>query len=163
MSVSLILMPISYSLVFIIPMAYVFLSRNCWSSLDHDLMASICEKDNSILAENLNSGGSYLITAVTVLYFIVSCLIQVLLEICNLLKGSHFFYSTILLKHPSCQKQYNLEIDLWLSLSQCDFLSMNQDVCKVERGVILDLLQNVLDDLKRYKNSYLLLWKKILK
>ena len=130
-----------------------FLSRNYWSSLDHDLMASIWEKDISILAENLNSGGSYLITAVTVLYFIVSCLIQVLLEICNLPKVSHFFYSTILLKHPSCQKQYNLELDLWLSLSQCDFLSMNQGVCKVEHGVILGLLQNFLDDLKRYKKS----------
>ena len=117
------------------------------------LMASIWEKDISIFAENLNSGGSFLITAVTVLYFIVSCLIQVLLKICNLPKVSHFFYSTILLKHPSCQKQYNLELDLWLSLSQCDFLSMNQDVCKVEHGVILGLLQNFLADLKRYKKS----------
>ena len=32
--------------------------------LDHDLMASIYEKDISILAGNLNSGRSYLITAV---------------------------------------------------------------------------------------------------
>ena len=41
-----------------------FLSRIYWSSLDHDLMASIGEKASSILAGNLNSGSSYLITAV---------------------------------------------------------------------------------------------------
>ena len=41
-----------------------FLSRNYWSSLDHDLMASIWVKAISILAGNLNSGRSYLITAV---------------------------------------------------------------------------------------------------
>ena len=34
------------------------------SSLDHDVMASIREKAISILARNLNSGRSYLITAV---------------------------------------------------------------------------------------------------
>ena len=41
-----------------------FLSRNYWSSIDHGLMASIGEKAISILAGNLNSGRSYLITAV---------------------------------------------------------------------------------------------------
>ena len=41
------------------------LSRNFWSSLDHNLMASIWEKANSIL----NSGCSYLITAVVSLKF----------------------------------------------------------------------------------------------
>jgi hypothetical protein len=41
-----------------------FLSRIYLSSLDHDLMASISEKAISILARNLNSGRSYLITAV---------------------------------------------------------------------------------------------------
>ena len=40
-----------------------FLSRNYWSSLDHDLMASIWEKAISILAGSLNSGRRYLITA----------------------------------------------------------------------------------------------------
>ena len=35
-----------------------------WDSLDHDLMASIWEKAISILAGNLNSSRSYLITAV---------------------------------------------------------------------------------------------------
>ena len=42
-----------------------FLSRNYWSSLDHDLMASIWENAISILAGNLNSSPSYLITAVS--------------------------------------------------------------------------------------------------
>ena len=49
-----------------------FLSRIYWSSLDHDLMASIWEKWEkaiSILAGNLNSGRSYLITAVLALLF----------------------------------------------------------------------------------------------
>ena len=41
-----------------------FLSRIYWSSLDHDLMASIWEKSISILAGNLNPGRNYLITAV---------------------------------------------------------------------------------------------------
>ena len=41
-----------------------FLRRNYWSSLDHDLMVSICEKAISFLAGNLNSSYSYLITAV---------------------------------------------------------------------------------------------------
>ena len=41
-----------------------FLSRNYWSLLDYDRMASIWEKAISILAGNLNSGRSYLITAV---------------------------------------------------------------------------------------------------
>ena len=45
-------------------MAWFFLSRNYWIPLDHDLIDSIWEKDNSILAGNLNSGRSYLITAV---------------------------------------------------------------------------------------------------
>ena len=45
-----------YGLVF-------FLSRNYWSSLDHDLMASIWEKAISILTGSLNSGRRYLITA----------------------------------------------------------------------------------------------------
>ena len=40
------------------------LSRNYWSSLDHDLMASIWEKVISILAGNLNPVRSYIITAV---------------------------------------------------------------------------------------------------
>ena len=46
-----------------------FLSRNYWSSLYHDLMASSWEKANSILARNLNSGHTYLITAVQRLNF----------------------------------------------------------------------------------------------
>ena len=41
-----------------------FLARIYWSSLDHDLMTSIWKKGISILAGNLNSGRSYLITAV---------------------------------------------------------------------------------------------------
>ena len=41
-----------------------FLSRNYWSLLDNDLMTNIWEKAISILAGNLNSGRSYLITAV---------------------------------------------------------------------------------------------------
>ena len=41
-----------------------FLSRIFLISLDHDLMASIWEKAISILAGNLNSSRSYLITAV---------------------------------------------------------------------------------------------------
>ena len=45
-------------------MACFFLSRIYWSLLDHDLMASIWEKAISILAGNLNSGCSNLITAV---------------------------------------------------------------------------------------------------
>ena len=44
---------------------WLFLTRNYWSSLDYDLMASIWEKTISILAGNLISGRSYLITAVT--------------------------------------------------------------------------------------------------
>ena len=40
------------------------LDRNYWSQLDHDLMANIWEKAIAILARNLNSGRSYLITAV---------------------------------------------------------------------------------------------------
>ena len=60
-SVFLILKPISYFLAFI---WFGFLSRKYWSSLDHDLMASIWGKAISILAGNLNSGRSYLITAV---------------------------------------------------------------------------------------------------
>ena len=44
-----------------------FLSKNYWSSLDHDLMASIWEKAISVLAGNLNSGRSYFITAVVIL------------------------------------------------------------------------------------------------
>ena len=51
-------------LFFGISMAW-FLSRIYWSSLDHDLMASIREKAISILVGNLNSSSSYLITAVT--------------------------------------------------------------------------------------------------
>ena len=43
-----------------------FLSKIYWGSLDHDLMASIWEKAISILAGNLNSSRSYLITAVNV-------------------------------------------------------------------------------------------------
>ena len=42
---------------------FLFL-RIYWSPLDHDLMASIWGKAISILAGNLNSGLSYLITAV---------------------------------------------------------------------------------------------------
>ena len=40
-----------------------FLSRNYWSSLDHGLMANILEKAISILVGNLNSGLSFLFTA----------------------------------------------------------------------------------------------------
>ena len=47
----------------------VFLFKNYLSALDHDLMAKIWEKAISILAGNLNSGLSYLITAV-----LTSCL-----------------------------------------------------------------------------------------
>ena len=48
-----------------------FTSKNYWSLLDHDLMASIWEKAILILAENLNSGCIYLnlITAVKKLNF----------------------------------------------------------------------------------------------
>ena len=45
-------------------MAWFFSSRIYWTSLDHDLMASIWEKAISILAESLNSGVIYLITTV---------------------------------------------------------------------------------------------------
>ena len=58
-SVFLISKPISFFLAFI---WLGFLSRNYLSSLDHDLMASIWEKAISILAGNLNSGRSYLIS-----------------------------------------------------------------------------------------------------
>ena len=49
-------------LIFLVFIWLVFLCRNYWRSLDHDLIASILEKDISILAGNLNSGRSYLIT-----------------------------------------------------------------------------------------------------
>ena len=58
---------------FLILLAFIwldFLSRNCWSSSDHDLMASIWEK-----AGNLNSGRSYLITAVEIFFSILSDLL----------------------------------------------------------------------------------------
>ena len=42
----------------------IYMPRNYWSSLGYDLMTSIWEKANSILAGKLNSGRSYLITAV---------------------------------------------------------------------------------------------------
>ena len=42
----------------------IFYLETIGSSLDHDLTVSICEKAISILAGNLNSGRSYLITAV---------------------------------------------------------------------------------------------------
>ena len=58
-SVFLNLKPISY--FFGIYTAWFFIY---WSSLDHVLMASIWEKAILILARNLNSGRSYLITAV---------------------------------------------------------------------------------------------------
>ena len=45
-----------------------YLSINCWNSLDHDLMASIWEKAILISTGYLNSGLSYLITAVPTLY-----------------------------------------------------------------------------------------------
>ena len=41
-----------------------FLSKIYWSLLDHDLLAKIWEKAISILAGKLNSGRTYLITAV---------------------------------------------------------------------------------------------------
>ena len=59
--VFLILKPIS---IFLVLIWLGFLSRNFWSLLNHDLMASIWEKAISILAGNLNSSRSYLITAV---------------------------------------------------------------------------------------------------
>ena len=46
-----------------------FLSRIYWSSLDHDLKASIWEKAISILVGNLNSSYSYLITAVLQVHY----------------------------------------------------------------------------------------------
>ena len=58
-----ILKPISYFLGHLYGLGF-FLSRIYWTSLDHDLMASIWEKAISILAENLNLGRVYLITAV---------------------------------------------------------------------------------------------------
>jgi hypothetical protein len=61
-SVFLNLKPISHFLAFI--WLVLFLSRIYWSFLDHNLMANILEKATSILAENLNLGCSYLITAV---------------------------------------------------------------------------------------------------
>ena len=45
---------------------YGFLSRIHWSYLNHYLMANIWGKDILILAGNLNSGRSYLITAVLI-------------------------------------------------------------------------------------------------
>ena len=57
-SVFLILKPIYYFF------GLVFYLETIGSSLDHDLMASIWEKAISILAGNLNSGHSYIITAV---------------------------------------------------------------------------------------------------
>ena len=51
-------------LIFLAFIWLIFLCRNYWRSLDHDLIASILEKDISILAGNFNSGRSYLITAV---------------------------------------------------------------------------------------------------
>ena len=58
-SVLLILKPISYFLSFI--WLDFFLSRNCWSLSDYDLIASIWEQAISILAGNLNSGHGYLL------------------------------------------------------------------------------------------------------
>ena len=52
-SVFLMLKPIPY---FVGIYMTCFISRNYWSSLDHDLMASIWEKAISILTGNLNSG-----------------------------------------------------------------------------------------------------------
>ena len=62
LSLFLVLKPISY--FFGVYMACFFLSRDYWSLSDHDLMASIWEKNILILAENLNSGRSYLITTI---------------------------------------------------------------------------------------------------
>ena len=59
------LKPIFY--LFGIYMACFFLSIIYWNSLDHALMSSIWEKVISILAGNLNSGRSYLFTAVVIL------------------------------------------------------------------------------------------------
>ena len=44
--------------------SWVFLSKNYWSLLDHDLMASIWEKTISIFAGNLISSRSYFIAVV---------------------------------------------------------------------------------------------------
>ena len=54
----------NFSVFFLCIYMALFLSRNYWSSLD--LMASIWENVISILTGNLNSGCSYLITAVTI-------------------------------------------------------------------------------------------------
>ena len=53
-------------------MAWFFSSKIYWSSLNHDPIASIWEKAISILAGNLNSSCSYLITAVT--DFVLLCI-----------------------------------------------------------------------------------------
>ena len=58
-----------------------FLSNNYWSSWDHDLMARIWEKAISILSGNLNSGRSYLITAVHTSWINWLCLSTFLLFI----------------------------------------------------------------------------------
>ena len=64
MYIFLILKPSSYFFGAYCDLWLGFISRNYWSSLDQDLMASIWEKANSILAGNLNSGRTYLIIAV---------------------------------------------------------------------------------------------------
>ena len=59
---------------FLIFLAFIwlgFLSRKYWSSLDHDLIASIWEKATSILAGNLNSGRCT--TVLTTSWFDSSC------------------------------------------------------------------------------------------
>ena len=67
-SVFLILKPISY---FFAALLYglVFYLETIESSLDHNLLATIWEKAILILVGNLNSGHSYLITAVLTLFF----------------------------------------------------------------------------------------------
>jgi hypothetical protein len=60
---------------FLVFMPLAFWSRNYWDWLNHHLMANIWEKVNSILAENLNSCLSYLITTVRLRRFESECTI----------------------------------------------------------------------------------------
>ena len=86
-----------------------FLSWNYWSLLDHDLMVSIWKKAISILARNLNSGGSYLITAVNnfskVGRFEKSASLKVNLTICKIVCFSKKKVNQLLKKFSNIVKK----------------------------------------------------------
>ena len=88
----------------------LFLSRNYWSLLNHDLKASIWEKANPIFAGNLNSSLSYLnnhtAVAIQVLRHI-NCILN-LVKLGKALCWRHMFIC-IMLNH-SLQRKYLLQL-----------------------------------------------------